>query len=133
MSLTLPENPTHDTFYYTSSDGEKLFLDDIALFYLMRDEIIGIILADKDDRDDDRAFVGVICGGVFLSGNDYEPLFTGDLEELVKMVVDDPKWGAVKWCAIVRNMAPNYVIEHMKRDGSWDDTMQTLYDDDLTL
>lgn len=85
---------------------------------------------DRDDEDstDDTTCLFINCNDYFhYATSDAESITTDELPELFKMYMKEPKWGVDKWCSKKRNLQPiSPVVEHMKKDGVWDDMMESL-------
>lgn len=70
----------------------------------------------------------VNCNDTFaLGGGDAEPITTDELSGLYKLHHESPMWGSTKWVCKKRNLKPHqYRIKQMKKDGVWDDMMESL-------
>ena len=100
--------------------------EEFALIELLKD---GVLFAN------DIPFDGAYNTVLYVSCNDLfdwacaeaESFSYLDIKTLYEMHLKDKKWGSSKWCCFHRNLKPQKaVIEAMKKDGVWDETMEAL-------
>lgn len=82
----------------------------------------------KPETEKETVVLFVNCNDMFWWATaDAEPLPHDKISSLYKMHKADKKWGSAKWCCLQRNMRPqDPVMEDMKKDGSWDEQMESL-------
>ena len=113
-------------------NGKIHFNTELALSILLYDEIIfanGRKYVDLDGKiAGSTTILFVICNDLFAWAlADAEKLPYNEIENLYKMHKKDKIWGASKWCCIQRNMRPQKpIIDIMKKNGAWDEIMETL-------
>lgn len=72
----------------------------------------------------------LLCNDLFMWGcSDAEEIKYDELGIIYKMHMEDRVWGTDKYVCIKRNLKPQKpVIKNMKKDGSWDNIMESLSD-----
>ena len=126
------ENP-----YFFDFNGEEVCIDEACLAKLLQDEVLFAngrrYICDYDGEQPETIVLFVNCNDIFAwACADAEPLPLKEVGPLFKMHQSDPTWGAARWCCFRRNQKPQGpVIEAMKRDGSWDERMETLGENTL--
>jgi hypothetical protein len=119
-----PDNPS----------TEMIFEEELALARLLAEGVVHMNSHWFEESWPDEAkktvYLGVICNDIFAwACADSEPLEYAEIQSLYDAWIADKTWGSSKWCAIKRNQKPQMpVIEAMKRDGAWDETMESLGD-----
>lgn len=113
-------------------EGKEYFFHEQALAELLQADILFCnereYLDENGKTSGERTIVlFVICNDIFAwACADCEALPYDQIIVLYKMYKAD-KWGTDKWCCIQRNIQPQGpVVEAMKKDGSWDETMENL-------
>lgn len=131
MITTIDPEKVHLKFH---AEKESYFQEDKALALLLINEVVFLNsnwwMKEHGWPEDacNSTALCVNCNDTFAWGcADAEPMLYDDLETVFNMWKADNRWGADKWCAIKRNQKPQPpVIEAMKKDGSWDETMENL-------
>ena len=125
----------------------RTFDDSKALSYLLRKDVLFLNTrpyienpwAPKEKRvvsESDTIVVFVNCNDVFawggadaetITGSDEVNFETNELYRLTSCVIDNEKWGSTKFACWKRNLQPQKpVANDMKKDGVWDDFMESL-------
>ena len=72
-------------------------------------------------------FVWGVADGDSITGSDKADIETNDMYRLLSYVLDDKKWGSIKYACWKHNLQPQKpIIRDMKKDGAWDDFMESL-------
>lgn len=111
----------------------KFFDHDHAVAVLLKDDILSVsegkYLSIDDMVGGTTVMLSVNCNDVFSPCADSQDLRESEIENLYNMHMADKRWGAYKWCCIVRNMKPvSSIVYGMKQFGVWDDKMENLND-----
>lgn len=116
-------------------DGEEYFNQELALSILLEEEILFAnsfpFSYKKDGKSEGETIVLFVnCNDIFAwACAEGETLSYNEVKDLYKMWEKDKKWGSSKWCCIKRNEKPQGPVANaMKKDGSWDETMEKLPD-----
>ncbi len=99
------------------------FIYEKALKLLLVADIIEVF-----EGDDGNIRINVNCNDVFAWAlADSQPLTYDGIEQLWNMFNIEGHWGITKWCCIQRQSKPQLpVLNDMKKDGCWDETMEAL-------
>jgi hypothetical protein len=113
-------------FDFTKDDLGIDFCHGEALSILLKEEIVWI--NNKTINDKIIPWLLVNTNDVFMwACGDAEDLEYDQIEPLIKLVLDNLKWGSTKWACIVNNMQPQGpIVRDMKIDKYWDDELETL-------
>lgn len=116
----------YDEVIYTI-DGIEYCEHEAALAQLLHDEVC---LINADDEKTNIMELFINTSDVFAWGvADADKLNFADICDLYKMHIKDKKWGSVKWACINRNEKPQRpIVNDMKKDGYWDDALESLPD-----
>ena len=114
--------------FHRFDNGEEMMYKDNAIEYLA---MAGVLIFEEgvEFGKEDGIEVRVNASDVFAWGQTYEmPLKdVDDLEKLLRMHFEDPKWGHWKWACFKDNKRPQApVVRDMIADGVWDDDMDAL-------
>ena len=139
----LPEDLTIDDF--VRHYGDSTYLDHkAALAYLLLKGDVSPISRrfDRDPEPDEEEEVGPETGRTVLFVNTSDTFAWGysahehfrsdggtesELYELLKITLENPKWGSVKWACVRWQEQPQAPIVHeMIKEGAWDETMRVL-------
>ncbi len=99
------------------------FLHEKALQLLLVEDLLDVF-----EETDGALKISVNCNDMFAWAlADSQPLTYDGLEQLWKMFKAEGHWGVAKWCCIQRQSKPQLpVLNDMKKDGCWDETMEAL-------
>lgn len=118
---------------YYKGENDYVFIDENkALACLLNADVC--FLNNLKVRNEWTTCVYVIANDVFAWGcADAECISNSDGDEnseiysLYKLWKENNDWGAIKWLCLKRNEQPQKpIIESMKKDGYWDDTLEKL-------
>lgn len=122
--------------YVNNATVYQWFSDTVALGYLLLYDVCILdsgryIEKDWDGEETIRpntVLVFVNCSDIFAWGCcDAEELPRPEIRNLFHMWYKDKVWGSTKWCCLQRKLRPQQpIIDDMKKDGSWDDEMESL-------
>ena len=145
--------PVMDDFIFSFEATDKLparqyFRADKAAAYLLDRGVLQLgsvkyILNDWEPQDQwrfseqDTIALQVNCNDVFAWGCsdsediDYAHILEDDVDnelyDLLRMYLENQRWGPVKWIALKCNMAPQSpMVKAMIADGAWDEELQAL-------
>ena len=114
-------------------DEEEYFDEELALSILLQNNILfcneRFFSSERNGKSEGSTIVlFVICNDVFgWACADAEDLPFNEIPILYKMWKKDNIWGSTKWCCLHRNKKPQLpVIEAMKKDGVWDESLDKL-------
>ena len=72
-------------------------------------------------------FAWGVADGDSITGSDEADIETNDVYRLLSYVLDDSGWGVIKYACWKQQLQPqNPIIRDMKKDGVWDDFMESL-------
>lgn len=117
---------------YNDGTEEMIFEEERALALLLINEVVFLNSHHWESKwpleARQRTSLNVNCNDIFAWGcADAETINYEDIESVYRAWRSDETWGTAKWCAFKRNQKPQQpVIEAMKKDGAWDDTMEKL-------
>lgn len=132
---------------YGKEDDEKVFERDKALVYLLEKKVLfsntrPYIENPYDPKEKhivsesativlfvncSDTFVWGCADGIEIDANDKTDLETNELYRLTSYVIDNEKYGSDKFACWKRNLQPQKpVIDKMKKDGVWDEFMESL-------
>lgn len=123
--------------------------------YFFQDEALGYLLYEKvcflnsrkynkswkedevDLSEDSTIVVFVNCNDVFawayadgeeVSFSEYvEEGKVNELYDLLRLHLENKKWGSIKWVCLKRNMKPQSpIVRDMKKEGYWDTELESL-------
>jgi len=121
--------------YFFSLDGKEYVDEELALVRLLSD---GILFSNSRDYsltlDGNLVNAGhtivlfVSCNDIFYWGTaDGENISHDEIGSLLKMHLDDPEWGSIKWCCKKRNLQPQVPVKlDMITAGAWEEWMNQL-------
>lgn len=117
-------------FFYDepeSSDLEPEFCRSEALSILLKDEIVWVNnIRDKNNKLIPWLLVNTNDIMIWAHG-DNEELEYDEIEPLIKLYLDNSKWGSTKWACLYNNMQPQYpIVRDMKKSGYWDSELENL-------
>jgi len=115
-----------DPYFFTMKDGTEYCNEEECLAKLLFD---GILFCNTGKfNGEDTVVLFILCNDLFYWGTaDGQAFTTVDIGPLMKMHLEDPDWGAQKWCCLKRNLRPQVpVIEFMKKQGKWTPELEAL-------
>ena len=119
----------NDLCYRTLYDGEVVFLESIALKYLVSENLVDFEHSNNPDLLESDIGLIVNCNDLFgWATADAEPLRWDDIEELYRICRDTPhRYGPEVWACRKRNVQPiRSVIRRMKELGVWTEELEVL-------
>jgi hypothetical protein len=121
-------------------DGKEYCNDELALSILLKNDVLFCNQRYYSQKSDGKSegstiVLFVICNDIFAwACADAEDLPCSEIPKLYRMWEKDKIYGPSKWCCVRRNEKPQKpVIECMKKEGVWDDTMEKLPDNSYDL
>ena len=105
--------------YYEKPDGSKGFLEELAIFHLINEEIMFIGCDLK---------VVIICNDFFdFASADTEEFEWKNIQTIYEAYKENHAKGVLRWCCLHRRMRPIAPIEDKwKKDGFWDSELEAL-------
>lgn len=68
-----------------------------------------------------------VADGDSITGSDEVDIETNDIYRLLTYVIENEKWGSIKYACWKRNLQPQKPqIDDMKKDGVWDEFMESF-------
>ena len=120
--------------------GEEYCNDELALSILLKNNVLFCNERHYSQKPDNKSegstiVLFVLCNDIFAwACADAEDLPCSEIPKLYRMWEKDKIYGPAKWCCIRRNEKPQQpMIDYMKKDGVWDDTMEKLPDNNYDL
>ena len=123
-------------FFFDEPENSTLteeFCHGEALSILLKDEIVYVNTGEKCEQTGQyNTLVLVDTNDVMMwACGDAEILMYDQIEPLIKLHLDNKKWGAMKWACLPsqNNMQPQYPIKRdMIKDGYWDNELESLHE-----
>ncbi len=121
-----------DTEVFFEINGKEHCDEELALAKLLWDGVIfangrKYVCSMTGNVQPSTVVLFVNCNDFFGPSADAEELPFDEIGNLYRMHMNDPIWGAVKWCAIRRNHKPWARVEkRMKEMGAWDDLLDKM-------
>lgn len=140
---------TLDDFILRSKEeGYEWFNNEKAVAYLLRKGVLFVnnrpyivnpwdSMEEQELSEKSTIIVLVLCNDIFMWGcADAEPITcdlndkcddSNELYHLLRLYLEDPKWGVVRWACLKRQEKPQApIVGDMKKQGAWTEEMEAL-------
>lgn len=105
LSLPIVENPWEEKDKWELIEGEAI--------------VVQVITSD--------VFAWGYCASDNISSSDSIGTEKNELYDLLRLHLEDKRWGSTKWICFKCNKQPQYpIIRDMKKEGAWDEKMEAL-------
>lgn len=118
--------------FFCMIKGKKEWDNEKLLAYLLKEELVFCNSRKHLCLDGtEQSYITVIfalCNDVFAWGYaEAEPIEPKEFSSFYELHKENKKWGAMKWACKKRNLQPQKpIVDDMKKDGYWDDELESL-------